>query len=675
MNKKEFKASVSEAFKSKNYREAFNKLLTLSHHEIAHLLNKRKWLKKSDISNFFWSQYCLEYHELVFTKASSETILNWYFKCKKPNSTLEEMLVDSYPATFVKAIKRNRAFIDSKTLERIKNYKWPEQFSVDVLAWIELNKEHHRLQNEIAKAWDEIPLHDEGSILSALVSSIDVQFFYKFDDANHEKLRQVYNYSLVFAFSKFKKFNPPRVEQLYESFYEVIKSTQIIKVDNFIMNVASWIDFESTFLSSYCFDDNFLPVLRNGKLDFDFKSRKEYELWLKDTERYLVNTQRYLVEAMQIYDYQDEMGELDIPKGRSEMYENINHNLYLRSWQSTLFLKDLNIENLISPQQEVHSTKCLQALMSFAFNRRFRYIEHMKALLNRGLIWFNACIHNLKVASDSKIKIPPSPILYLSKQELIDIYKDSLRNPKDGKLLLEDGEIQDLIYHFSYVLKSGEKFDPFRIQYSVMESPFLRLGSNIFIPISFFATNNWFYSIAQRGLGIYANQFHEQKRTETAGDMEKKLGESLEKHSWQVKVIEDKETNKIDGDIDLFVDDGKTQLLIQLKRTKFKLDLASNYKDALETDLKARGQLNDAVEFLKLNPIDGMPILSNHEKWVVSTSFEGVLSEVDGCVKVNYFDLIWALKYKKFSTIKELIEYIKADRPFLDCRHYLDMEF
>lgn len=668
MNKKELKGFISEAFKQGNYCDGFHKLLSLPHFELASLLNKNKWLEQLDISNYFWDEYCLEHHTSVFSCPSSETILNWYFKCDNPNSNLEEILVETYPYSFVKAIKRNRVFIDNASLNRIRSYKWSEEFSADILAWIELNKEHHKLQNEIAKTWDAIQLKNETTLLSAIVYCIDNGFLKNYTDANHEALRQVYNYALSYSFSKFNKIHAVNEAQFDEEFIKVLGSPEIIKVAAFLNKAAEWINFESTVFSSYCFDDNFYASLKEGGLSFNFKSEKQYETWKRDTERYLINNKRYFVEAIQIYNHQEEAGELDIPSGRNEVDENINHTLYVKNWQSILFLQDLSIRNLIFKGRSVHVSRFLSGLMSFAINRQFRYVEPMRISIKQGENWLKAYISNLQKANNQGVSNSPMPYIYLTQNELVGIYKSAIPE-------LEANEIQDLINHFSYTLQCNKRFDPFLIKYAVVEAPFLKLGDYVFTATSFFATNDWFYSIAQRALYLYTNNHHNNERNETAAIMEQELGNSLSELGFKVKVISDKEASKIDGDIDIFVNDGKSQLLIQLKRTKFKLDLASDYKDALETDLKARGQLNEAVEFLKLNPIDGMEILPNHKKWVVTTSFEGLLSEVDDCVKVNYFDLLWALKHMKFSTISELIEYIKADRPFLDCRHYLDLEF
>jgi hypothetical protein len=151
--------------------------------------------------------------------------------------------------------------------------------------------------------------------------------------------------------------------------------------------------------------------------------------------------------------------------------------------------------------------------------------------------------------------------------------------------------------------------------------------------------------------------------------MEKGLAEQFSNRGWTAKVITDEESSSLDGDIDLFIQDNDTQLFIQLKRTVFKLDLEDALKERFETDLKAAGQINEMIRSAAEYPTNlKFEILPDARRWVVSTSFEGTLHMIDGCRKINYFDLIWALENSNlhFETLNELIEYMERDGPFKD---------
>lgn len=666
-SKTNLKKSISAAFNEGNLSIAFELLLSLPHHEVATLLSKNKWLDNPVVSNFFWNDFCVKNYEYTFKSLASESILNWYLKdLKQTHEKLNNLLVERCPEAFIKAIKRNRSFLDEKFIYQLSKYPWNSKYSIEILAFQEFNRTFAAHQANIDNTWLTIESNQSEVILSGVIRWIDVRFYQDNSDVNHEQLNWIYNFAVNYLFSKKEIDSPISEEQFDEVFFNTIHSSMVAGIEIFLKAVTDWIVFESTVLSSYCFDDNFQPIMQDGMLHFDFKSNKVYEDWKHDTERYMVNAKRYYLDALYIYEYQQETGELNIPRGNSEIDEAINHHVYIKNWQSALFLGDLHIRNLKFHGRATHFSKFLGGLITYSTNRKKRYLEPMKSFTSKGISWNESLLQTMKDSQNDNVANMPFPYVYESSEQLIRLYKYAIPE-------LTELEIQDLINHFSYSLHSSNTFNPFQLKYSVLETPFLRLGNYVISPTSLFATNDWFYSLGQMALSKYANKSHENERKETAAIMEAELGQKFREHGWISKVISAQEASMIDGDIDVFVNDGNSQLLIQLKRTKFKLDLASDYKDSLETDLKASGQLNEAVSMLESMPIQGMQILQNHEKWIVTTSFEGVLSRVDGCLKVNYFDLLWTLRNKKFDSLAELKEYIESDKPFKDCRHYLEI--
>jgi hypothetical protein len=59
--------------------------------------------------------------------------------------------------------------------------------------------------------------------------------------------------------------------------------------------------------------------------------------------------------------------------------------------------------------------------------------------------------------------------------------------------------------------------------------------------------------------------------------------------------------------------------------------------------------------------------MENHKRWIVTTSNERLFTEIDGCLKLNYFDLLWALRNVQFEDLADFVKYIEGDRPFRDC--------
>lgn len=220
---------------------------------------------------------------------------------------------------------------------------------------------------------------------------------------------------------------------------------------------------------------------------------------------------------------------------------------------------------------------------------------------------------------------------------------------------------KDIINLFSFGIDKSKEFNRFNIGYSVWDKPFIRIGDKLFCPMMFFANNDWFYAFAQAGIKNLNHDSNVGERKRTSELMEQSLGDRLSEKGWAVKVINNKDANKINGDVDVIVEDESASILIQLKRTYFRLNDKDIYYESLYPDGKASQQLNDAEAFLKL---DNEVHKLKHDplKWIVTTSYENVLSEINGCTKVNYFDLLNVIKDSKVTKLIDLIDFITKDK-------------
>lgn len=664
-NKTQLKKSISEAFKNDDFSIAFELLLSLPHHEVVTLVSKNKWIEKPDVSEFFWTKFCIVDFEYTFCCQAAESVLNWYLKdLGRTSDELNLLLIEQLPVLFIKAIRRNRAFLNKDFLSRITSYQWASEYSVDILAWNELYKRFVSHQTKIQESWRLIDTQPFEIILTGIIHWVDVRFYDKSFHLSHDQLQKIYNYSVNYLFAKMETKTPPSAQEFDDTFFRYVNDNKYDRVNLFLCSVKEWLAFDSTVLSSYCFDDNFRASMKVGIVHFEFESNQAYEKWLEDNERYLVNTKRYYFNSAVYIENKIESGELNFLDCETDLDEAIKYSQQINLTQSSCFLADMQLNHLWFNGKPVHCSKFLEGLVGFSVNRRAKYVDRMNEFIDQGKCWSDSLQNVFDTEGENYEKNLPYPYIYFHVKDLENIYRHAM--PR-----MELAEIQDLIQHFSLTLKSNREVDPFYNPYSVAETPFIKLGEYVFTPTSFFATNDWFYSFAQRILYKYSSPNHIKERNGTASEMEQELGKKFKENGWNVKVISQEEANNIDGDIDLFVNDGKSQLLIQLKRTKFKLDLSSDYKDVLETDLKASGQLNEAVKMLESKPMPGMEILKNHQKWMVTTSFEGVLSRRDGCIKVNYFDLLWALRNIKFASLEDFKSYVLSDKPFTESRNYL----
>jgi hypothetical protein len=504
-NKTQFKSNITASFNARNYFDAFNSLFTLKPYEIAHLMGKNKWLEQKSVSDYFWSDFCISNHQVVFSNKTYEIVLQWYLL--SPKTTVDELnkiLINLYPSQFIKGIKRNRAFLNVDFLTMLNNYNWADEFHIEMRAFESLQSAHASKQKEINEAWNNIKDIETHKLLCSLIYYTDTKFFDNSKNTNLEIVQFTYNYAVTYILSKSKVSKSTNEQQFDEFFVKTVDSTEGRNTLLFLSKIAEWIQFESSFLSSYCFDDNFKALIIDGVLDFDFISKEKYSAWKQGDNRYLVNTIRYYIRYKKECDNDITADKLIIPNGRRQYDKEINYNLEVMKRKSTSFLQDLNIRNLIFSGRHVHFSKFLGGLMSFSINRQFRYVETMNHFLSEGANWKKSMMLTLYKAEKEGVSNNPLPYLYMTIDELISIYQYAIPE-------LDKTEIEDLLNHFSYTIKQGHFFNPLQVKYSVFETPFLKIGNYIFTSTSLFATNDWFYSIAQRCLNIYANYSNNKK--------------------------------------------------------------------------------------------------------------------------------------------------------------------
>jgi hypothetical protein len=647
----QLKDSISNAFECKDFSLAFYKLLTLEHYEIFHYLAENNSLNDNDIANYFWNNYCLNNFNLVFTNKACETFLNWYVKdFKKTNDFLNKKLVLHYSDAFLNAIKRNRVFLKNQFLLQIQQFDWSTKFNKELEAMKTLQKGHVELQNEIENAWKEIEHEDIFKILCVLVYWVDGHFFSNYSNLYHEELRRVFDYTVSFIDSKERQIQGISEEQFSKLFIQSINQNQ--KIESLFEKIQKWVRFNSILLTNYCFQPNDYLEKNNDRNN--------------DARRYEVNEKRYYFQAKEKYNNHIKEYGIDQEALKIEKNEKLVHLQYLQNWKTKLILDDLMLDDVLFKRKTSSYFRLIQGLTLLSTSRNLLYSDPMKKIIGNGFTWYDGYKYIFQNAVKNNTEIP-LPYFYHKKDYFISTYVKQLEN-------ITQKETSDIVNHFAFQFSSKNIFNPFHQSYNVMETPFIKIGEYMFSPVCFLGKNRWFYSATQKALTIYSNNFHVEERKKSSFEMEKFLAYAFELQGFNSKVINAKESSSIDGDIDLFINDGESQILIQLKRTRFKLDLAADYKEHMEVDLKASCQINTAITSLKENKELGIEIYENPNNWIVTTSFEGLLTEVDGCLKVNYFDLLWALRHIKFNSLADLVKYMEEDRPFKDCMHYLEIQ-
>ncbi|MFW5793758.1 MAG: hypothetical protein ACOCWC_05690 [Bacteroidota bacterium] len=650
------KKKAKEHFSKQNYFEAINTLSELGINDFISLAHrpskkdkKNSWFKNSD-----FCEELSKHNDLfiqMFESEKADELLFDYFNFASFSPDFEKKLAEEFPQQFVKAVQKSHSFLDAEKLELYLKLELPENLKIHQDVWKHLQNIENETWKGIEKNLSQLStikgLKLEDILIDALIWFEEIRFTNTIgkdlqQDLQH--LSAVYNTFIPliqYYYSQKIDFQISSIESFQESFFKRFKNQTADKnVSSLLVHISDWVNFKDSVLYPYCYDSTISPKLGNGVIYFK-RTAKNYYKWKLDGCRYGLNRFYYYLKGEQCVEYWIENGKLRIPKGSQPNGENRNYQLAIQDWQIRIFLEDLKISKFTFQGKKIPVQFLYKPLLAYSRNRYIRYEQVLEEQKGNTENW-----------KENQDGIERFPFFLMHEQKYIE------RNNIAIKELPQDSS-QAIVNLFSYHVKPRTAFNRFNKNYDVWNKPFLKFGKHLFCPIMFLSNNDWFYAFAQAGLENLNKSSGERKTTAT--EMEKYLGGLFEKKKWKVKVFNDKEASAIDGDVDIAINDENTTLLIQLKRTKFRLDLKESYYEHINTDRKASKQLNNAEKWLSskddlfmLNPIA--------YKWIVSTSFENVLSDVNGCLKVNYFDIIQALNHPEVKTLNDLIEYCEKDK-------------
>lgn len=656
------KTKAKELFSEQNYSEAIDTLIELGINgfvAFAQKVNKRE--KKDN-----WFRDINFYRELVkrnvlfqqlFKSGKADELLFDYFNYTDYLPVFEQKLAKDFPELFVKSIQLNHSFLVPERLELYSKLQIPDNLKVHFVIW----KHLQRIESEIWKNV-ESGLNQLFAAHSIKLDDVLIELIIWFEEFRFQKTTQkdllhlssIYNTLIPLLQFHFQKSD---IEfsinsNFQENFLKTLKHRPIRANLNFLLSeISNWINFKDSVLFPYCYDSTIKPTKEKGIIYFNRTSQNYYK-WELDGCRYPLNRLSYFFKGIDCVEYLINKGEIKIPKGNQPNDENGNYQLAVQDWQIRTFLDDLKISKFAFNGKKIPVQSLYMPLIAYSKNKNIRYEQGLQIENKRSQNWVEAFFKlNLKSLRDN---IERLPFFLMSEQEYIALNNSAIKE-------LPENSSQDIANLFSYQVKEVKKFNRYNKNYDVWNKPFLKIGEYLFCPIMFLANNDWFYAFAQAGLDNLNKPNASNERKTTATEMEIHLGQLFEKENWKVKVFNDKEANLIKGDVDIAINDENTTLLIQLKRTKFRLDLKEAHFENINTDRKASQQLNDAEKYLDSNA-ELFKLNKTTIKWIVTTSFENVLLDIDGCLKVNYFDLLKALNIPEINTLQDLITYCKNEK-------------
>lgn len=653
-----FNANSEEMGKLYAYAHLFQRFKDeeLKGEELVEVGIKRKENKPNTelFNSIEFSQYLIEHLEDL------ENIMNcnkWdeflYWFLKKPKfQTLPVfkalMLTDS--EKFIQALRFSGVLVRDKVYEILDELEFPPNIQLHKDFQKGFIAEDKKLWKEIQNYHKQWKSYEIAVFLGNLVNWLEVKRVYDDSDYNLELLVKAYNFIISYYLSAYsKKGNGITEESIYKGITGSIKlpNEELYFSFNTILNYTK---FRDGVILQYMYDSNAQPIYRNGKWDFIYKDEELRSNWDLDGQRYALNNFRYQAEAS---------------KASSS---NPKTKLDLRFHKIHLLLQDSKLARIKYKSTEYDVLDLFAPIVTYSELCKAKYEEKLNFL--KGIktenkeeedfnTWYSVYKSYAQICSSEGTLIFPSVV--------IDS-KDFIVSFKNLKSIVNEKQVEDALELLSYNIGDNYTFNRFQIGYDVWFFPFVKIGDLNFCPTMFFAKNDWFYSVAQAVLKNYHHKANRAIRKDSSNEFEVNLKEELRRNclDWDVSYP----VRKHDGDIDIIVSDGENDLLIQLKRTYFRLSLKDAFFETMNSDRKAMKQLLQGEDYFLNNPKE-YKLSDKRYKWIVSTSFEGVNEVVEGCRKVNYYDLLWALRNFEFKSLDSLVEYFENDRILEYSEHYI----
>ena len=544
----------------------------------------------------------------LLLKDNYERIFYWYFHNPRLyNIIFEKCIANISPEKFVHLFRVNEAFLRNSQLANYMEFDLPTPWSDHVKVWEMLTSSHKQLIGRINETLTELQQKEFslGESISMFALVLKNAFFY---DQKIELLASIYN---EFLNRIIKIYNSSEICDL--TFYQEIDTSKH-KLYESVFNgiflaIQEFISFKSNLLEYYCFDQT--ATIRNIGYCINIEQKPEdFYKYQLDGIRYEYTNKCYREAA------KNEIGVTE----SGWLMKNVDVK---RKARENMFL-DLGIITN-SDKNILHVFNAIEDSFVFTAGNN----ETNQKLNNNG---GNAlcCFKNVDLDIYMKNNYPEI------EKKNFNFYATNSVFGKDGNQIKE-------------CLKS----------YNVLETPFLQIGKYCFCPSVFLMNPDFFYYTAQKIL-------RQNKNEKTAENCEIILSNEFNNAGFSARPLKQKEGASFGGDVDIVVNDYNSNnlLLIQVKNPYFRLSNRDRYNEKINRSEKAIQQLKKSVKIEAL--IDEYSKTPNVYRWYVSSSFEDVLTEKLGVLKVDYLSLLRILRSKSFLSISDLLNYIKSDKELID---------
>lgn len=666
MKQTELIKKAAKLYAENQFALALSTILYLEEDDAVNYLDKKcNWFSNPSFCNGL-AQNEIVTKKLLSLKRVDEVLYKHFnaelnFKYKNQFLPFQQKVAQLSPDAFVKTLRVTQAFLKSSWRNEYLNFQFPKSLSTHQKVWKHLQQNDSKIWQEVEESAIKLLSSNQQleAILIDVVIAIELAHCSNRNHTYSEHLGGIYSMFFPLLLSKIPKEQNlafPSQQEVSDIFLCKIKTKQPVsmEVDALLKAIGNWIQFKQQHIDPYCYDLEITPQENNGLINYN-RNAKEHYKWVLDGKRYEVNRIDFLVEAENSFHRQVESGDFTFKHDSNDADIEFETKCQVQLRALGFFMDEMVLDKFPSGNG-LDTLRFYQPLIAASNMYEWFYDNRLHCELPKADQWFDA-FSKMFAKKPKHMGLDNYPFLYLTPKELYDVHD------AQTKIAADNIKPDVLCNPFCYVAKSGSNFDRFNLHYDVFRKPFLKFDNFIFCPAHFFAKNDWLYTVGIRALEILDNPNYRKIRKETALKMEVNLAQCFKDAGFNAAALDEEIFGNVERDVDIHVTDGVDTILIQLKRTKLRMNLKDTYYESIHVDRKAARQLNKAIPFLLKEKPEFMK--GTVHKWIVTTSCENVLTDIDDCQKVNHSDLILLLKFMAKSennpTIQSLTEQIESD--------------
>lgn len=594
--------------------------------------------------------------ELVNCEAAFTLFKNYFRDTANINDELLQFLSEQFPVKLIQFIRTNEAFLNEA---HFKSFAFLENNSNDYLRlhykcfvfFRNTISSYTKQEKELAENLARCEFWDGFIRLTLLLEKVSFERvdFYFLQSAGgafvhvlkwHKKLG-----GKISDFKSIEEFEMLQMKHLQEAKAkgDDYFKNPFIEALNFIERYRFFYD---NAVLQYSYNLNTEPrVTQSGSVELDYVNYDEQYNWKINGLMYHTTWQAYL--QMGTLYVQGLIQEGKYPfRGKTGLDREVNVQLSCDRHASQFMLDDLNIKSIpVTDSVPIDVERILLFIYPFiTWGKSRRSVAYHTGATS----WIEHVAHitGLNMAKG----VPVFPVRMDDKEALFKMAKGS-GNQNDN--------YEDIVPLFTTKItdEGSSKFSPYQPLVDLFYKPILEINGKYYTLTLMLEGSNPFITV----YGAFTDAYEKERQSvikEENNELEKavakailetgvlEVGNSIKYFS---KDISKRELGDIDG---CFILNGEL-ILLELKRTKYRLNDEQRWIEKQGTINKAAEQLNRAEKYLRENPDflkeEGVLKISTEsiriKKYICTTSPEFRATVVDGCEVISIQEFIYTLKY------------------------------